>query len=190
MLSRSVPFTLSCLMLATGLALAPATVSSAFAQTTGSVSKGPSGLPLPRFVSLKATKVNMRIGPGADYAVAYRYMKRGVPMEVIQEYDNWRRVRDSDGTTGWIHGSLLSGDRTAIASPWRREIGSTDTVTLFSSPIAHAKAVAHLEPGVVGKIETCDGAWCEFQVSFDGRNLKGFVNQAELWGAYPDEVIR
>lgn len=175
------------MLLAIPMAFAP---DMASAQTTNSIGKGPSGLPLPRFVSLKATRVNLRVGPGPDYAVAYRYLKDGVPMEIIQEYDNWRRVRDADGTTGWIHGSLLSGKRTAIASPWRQASDMADTVTLYSAPAGQAKAVAFLEPGVIGRIETCDGAWCEFEVTFDGRALNGFVNQAELWGAYPDEVIR
>ncbi|WP_421854725.1 SH3 domain-containing protein [Oricola sp.] len=162
----------------------------AFAQITGSIDTGPSGLPLPRFVSLKAKKVNMRIGPGSQYAVAYRYVRSGVPMEIIQEFDNWRRVRDADGTTGWIHGSLLSGNRTAVTSPWRQVMGSKDTVTLFSEPAGQARIIAHMEPGVVGEIRSCDGAWCEFSVDHQGRAMTGFVNQAELWGAYPDEIIR
>ena len=178
-------FALSLLAAAIALAAVPSS-----AQVTGSVEKGPSGLPLPRFVSIKAKKVNMRIGPGAQYAVAYRYMRRGVPMEIIQEYDNWRRVRDSDGTTGWIHGSLLSGNRTAVTSPWRQVLGSKETVTLYSEPAGQARAIAHLAPGVFGEIEACDGAWCEFTVQNGDRALTGFVNQAELWGAYPDEIIR
>lgn len=162
----------------------------ASAQTTGSINRGESGLPLPRFVSLKATKVNMRIGPGSDYKVAYRYLKSGIPMEIIQEYDNWRRVRDADGTTGWIHGSLLSGERTAIASPWRQPASPDDTVILYNTPAAAAGVIAYLEPGVVGQIDSCDGAWCELEVKHADRILRGYVNQAELWGAYPDEVIK
>ena len=72
--------------------------------------KGASGLPLPRFVSLKARRVNLRIGPSRDYAVNWLYTRSGIPMEIIQEYDHWRRVRDLDGTEGWIHKSLLTGD--------------------------------------------------------------------------------
>lgn len=87
--------------------------SAAYAQAA----KGASGLPLPRFVSLKSKSVNLRIGPSVDYAVAFRYMKPGVPVEIIQEYDNWRRIRDADGTEGWVNQALLSGDRTAVAAP-------------------------------------------------------------------------
>ncbi|WP_223479130.1 SH3 domain-containing protein [Oricola indica] len=177
--------------IALAIALAAfATAAPATAQQTGSINRGASGLPLPRYVSLKATKVNMRVGPGSDYSVAYRYLKNGIPMEIIQEYDNWRRVRDADGTTGWIHSSLLSGERTAIASPWREENSPDDTVILYNTPAAAAGVVAYLEPGVVGKIASCDGAWCELEVGYESRKLRGYVNQAELWGAYPDEVIK
>jgi SH3-like domain-containing protein len=97
----------------------------AHAQSAG---KGPSGLPLPRFVSLKATRVNLRIGPGRDYAVAWLYTRPGVPMEVIQEYDNWRRVRDAEGTEGWVYQSLLSGDRTATVAPWKAASGQEEFI--------------------------------------------------------------
>ena len=114
------------LFAATGLALTGLTLSpmlgtgpdSGFAARAQAAAKGPSGLPLPRFVSLKAKRVNLRVGPGQDYAVAWLYTKSGVPMEVIQEYDNWRRVRDAEGTEGWVYQSLLSGERTAMTAPW------------------------------------------------------------------------
>src|SRR5690606_37820396 len=87
--------------------------NAAHAQNTA---VGPSGLPLPRFASLKSGRVNLRIGPGLKYPVEWLYLKSGVPMEIIQEYDNWRRVRDSEGAEGWVNQSLLSGRRTAIAA--------------------------------------------------------------------------
>ena len=79
---------------------------------------GASGLPVPRFVSLKAGRVNVRVGPGEDYKIAWVFTKPGLPIEVIQEYDTWRRIRDSDGTMGWVFQSLLSGKRTAVVAPW------------------------------------------------------------------------
>lgn len=171
------------------VALVPADVGAAMAQTTASIQRGPSGLPLPRFVSLKAERVNMRVGPGREYAVAWRYMKSGLPLEIIQEYDNWRRVRDADGDTGWIHGSLLSGTRTAIATPWRNADDAEDVVTLYRESRAGAEAVALLQPGVLGRIESCDGAWCQMEIRHLDRTIAGFVAQADLWGAYPEEVI-
>lgn len=89
-------------------------------QQTSSVSRGPSGLPLPRFVSLKSAKVNSRTGPGVNYAIEWLYLKAGLPVEILQEYDNWRRIRDSEGSEGWINQTLLSGKRTAIVAPWQK----------------------------------------------------------------------
>ena len=88
------------------LGMAVMSSNAAQAQTAPAApnaTRGGSGLPLPRFVSLKSGRVNSRIGPGLAYAVDWMYMKPGLPMEIIQEYDNWRRVRDSDGAEGWIN---------------------------------------------------------------------------------------
>lgn len=160
----------------------------ALAQQTSSINRGPSGLPLPRFVSLKSKRVNMRVGPGKDYAVSWMYMKAGLPLEIVQEYDNWRRVRDADGTMGWIHGSLLSGNRTAVATPWRKD-AKEETITVFEEPRGGAAEIAYLQPGVITDIDTCDGAWCKVEVVSGSRTLSGFASQVDLWGAYPDEKI-
>ena len=131
--------------------------------------RGPSGLPLPRFVSLKSGRVNSRIGP---------------PMEIIQEYDNWRRVRDPDGAEGWVDQSLLSGRRTAIAAPWQK--GKDAKINLLSDPDANSRTLAIVEPGVVGTIRSCNGEWCE--MTFSGHT--GWINQSLLWGAYPGELVK
>ncbi|MGB3897880.1 MAG: SH3 domain-containing protein [Mesorhizobium sp.] len=153
------------------------------AQTT-TVRLGPSGLPLPRFVSLKSGRVNSRIGPGVNYSVDWMYTKAGLPMEIVQEYDTWRRVRDAEGAEGWINQSLLSGKRTAIVAPWQRGKGAT--VNLLDDPSQDAGVVAILEPGVMGTIKSCNGQWCE--MTFDGH--KGWINQSSLWGAYPGEKVK
>ena len=160
--------------------LTPAAVP-ALAQTTA---VGPSGLPLPRFVSLKSSKVNLRIGPGLNYPVGWLYMKAGVPMEIIQEYDNWRRVRDAEGAEGWINQSLLSGRRTAIAAPWQRDKDSE--LLLRDGPDTTSRIVARLEPGAVGTIRSCNGQWCEME--FSGH--KGWLSQTQIWGAYPGETYK
>ncbi len=164
-------------------ALTVATAPIAVAQTTGSIAKGESGLPLPRFVSLKSGRVNLRVGPGKDYAVDWMYLKPGLPMEIIQEFDTWRKVRDADGTEGWISQSLLSGKRTAIVAPWHR--GKSTMVSLRSGPDDAAPTVAVLEPGASGLIEKCDGSWCH--LNFSGHD--GYVEQTLIWGAYPGEVV-
>jgi SH3-like domain-containing protein len=147
-------------------------------------SVGPSGLPLPRFVSLKSGRVNSRIGPGVNYPVDWLYLKPGLPMEIIQEFDNWRRVRDSDGSEGWINQSLLSGKRTAITAPWQR--GKDASIRLLEEPEQDATTIAVIEPGVIGKINQCNGQWCE--MTFQGHT--GWLNQSLVWGAYPGESIK
>ena len=154
------------------------------ASSAQGVSRGPSGLPLPRFVSLKAGRVNSRIGPGPNYSVEWLYLKPGLPMEIIQEYDNWRRVRDADGSEGWINQSLLSGRRTAIAAPWQK--GKDARIKLLAEPDQTARTVAMVEPGVVGTIRACDGNWCE--MTFDGHT--GWISQSLVWGAYPGELVK
>src|SRR5690606_10249241 len=111
MSSRTARLAMSGIMLGIMLAVFTPAAPPALAQTAA---VGASGLPLPRFVSLKSGKVNLRIGPGLNYPVEWLYLRAGVPMEIIQEYDNWRRVRDAEGAEGWINQSLLSGRRTAI----------------------------------------------------------------------------
>ena len=148
--------------------------------------KGASGLPLPRFVSLKSRKVNIRIGPSTDYPVAWMYMKSGTPMEIIQEYENWRRVRDADGTEGWVNQALLSGERTAVAAPWMRSKGTDIYVNLRRDPQSTAAVVAKLQPGVVVQLDECNGDWCRAQAN----GTKGWVSQAEIWGAYPGEAFK
>jgi SH3-like domain-containing protein len=169
------------------VALALVGPSDAAAQSTANGHQqigGASGLPLPRFVSLKSGRVNARIGPGINYAVDWLYLKAGLPMEIIQEYDNWRKVRDSDGAEGWINQSLLSGKRTAIAAPWQR--GKDMEIRLLEEPEADAQAIALIEPGVIGKISQCNGEWCE--MTFDGHT--GWISQSLVWGAYPGETIK
>ena len=170
---------LAALAVLAAVVLAP--ITPVFAQ---GAARGPSGLPLPRFVSLKAQKVNLRVGPGLDYAISWRYMRSGIPMEIIQEYDNWRRVRDADGAEGWINQSLLSGRRTAIAAPWQK--GKDVRIDLFADPEANARRLAVVEPGAIGTIRRCDGRWCE--MTFDGHT--GWISQSQVWGAYPGELVK
>lgn len=184
-LPRSAPaaLALAALLLtsASGLAEEPAVDRT----TTGAITLGPSGLPLPRFVSLKSGRVNSRIGPGLNYSVDWLYLKAGLPMEIIQEYDNWRRVRDADGAEGWINQALLSGKRTGIVVPWQRGKGAT--VKLFGQPDETAGVAAMVEPGAIGTIESCNGAWCQMKFQ---RGATGWLAQSLVWGAYPGEVIK
>jgi len=142
---------------------------------------GKSGLPVPRFVSLKASRVNVRSGPGEDYKVAWVFTRAGLPIEVIQEFDTWRRVRDADGSVGWIFHSLLSGRRTAVVAPWAS--GAPRPVRARASP--DSAITAYLEPGVMASIERCRDGWCRLF----GDGFDGWLEQDQLWGVYPNEEI-
>lgn len=145
---------------------------------------GPSGLPLPRFVSIKPARVNVRVGPGRNYTVVFSYQKQGLPVEITQEYDQWRKIRDSDGDEGWVYQSLLSGHRTAMITPWQKD--KAKLIPLRHQPSENAALAAELEPGVIGIIRQCDGKWCELDVT----HTRGWVAQDQLWGAYPGEKVK
>jgi SH3-like domain-containing protein len=143
---------------------------------TGSVS----GLPVPRFVSIKASKVNMHVGPGKQYDVSWLYQRPGLPVEITAEYENWRRVRDGDGTEGWMYHSMLSGRRSGVV------IAKNDApVPLYDSESRTSAIDAKLAPGVIAMVKSCNGTWC--RVTGDG--FEGWVEQPHLWGVYPGEKI-
>ncbi len=162
--------------------LLPATAGAASVDPSATgVVIGKSGLPLPRFVSLKVGRVNVRNGPGEDYKVAWVFTRVGLPIEVIQEFDTWRRVRDADGSVGWIFHSLLSSKRTAVVAPW----ADGTPRPLRASATADGRIVAYLEPGVMASIERCRGGWCRLH----GDDFDGWIEEEQLWGVYPDEDV-
>jgi len=140
-----------------------------------------SGLPVPRFVSLKTDRVNVRGGPDKDHDVVWIYTRVGLPVEITAEFENWRRIRDSDGTEGWVYHSMLSGKRTAIVQLKSK----TDLGPLYTEPDARSPVTAELQPGVLGSVKRCTGTWC--RLSGDG--FDGWIEQNRLWGVYPDEKI-
>lgn len=143
---------------------------------------GVTGLPLPRYVSLRADEVNLRTGPGIRYPIDWVYKREGLPVEIIDEFEAWRRVRDREGTTGWVHQSTLSAERTAIVVGERR--------ALRAEAESGADAVAWLEPGVIVRLERCGGDWCEATAQdAGGAGYRGFLLRGELWGVYPTEII-
>jgi SH3-like domain-containing protein len=140
------------------------------------------GLPVPRFVSLKSREARMRVGPSLDYGTQWIYQAAGLPLEVTAEYGNWRQIRDCEGVSGWMHRALLSGNRTALVGPW-----ITSPIAIRAGPVATAAIVANLAPRVRLAIRSCDGTWCRVEVP--GDRVEGFVRQSALWGVYPDEKI-
>ena len=147
------------------------------AAMAGATMAAAQGMPVPRFVSLHADEVNVRAGPGTDYAIEWVYLRDGVPVEIIAEYDIWRRIRDIDGDEGWVHQRLLSGARTAVVTGGIR--------TLFRTPDRGGVPVAQAEPGVIGRLLECHGYWCRLEVS----GHRGWLRRTEIWGVYPDESV-
>ena len=144
-------------------------------------SLGPSGLPVPRFVSLKAEKVNVRRGPSSDHPVAWVFQRKGLPVEIVAEFENWRRIRDSEGEEGWILQSMLAGKRTAVVAPWRGQ-----QMTQLHSAASKASSVqAQLAAGAMGDVANCNGQWCEISAG----GYDGYVEQEMLWGVYPGETV-
>ncbi|MET0430988.1 MAG: SH3 domain-containing protein [Hyphomicrobium sp.] len=146
-----------------------------------------SGLPVPRFVSLKSDRVNLRNGPGTDYPTGWVYRRAGLPVEVIKEFETWRQVRDSEGATGWVLQSLLSGRRTALVLPWERKSGSPPPlVPIMASDSERSGVVAKIEAGVIADLHSCDGRWCRVTVD----QYSGYVEQLKLWGVYQGETFK
>ena len=162
----------------------------AFAASAGAIMAGAaqgqalgtaSGLPVPRFVSLKADKVNMHIGPAKTYEVKWLYQRAGLPVEITAESDNWRRIRDADGAEGWVYHSLLSGKRTGMVITKQ----SDELVPVRDKPGAEGAVTAKLERGVIGTVKRCDDGWCRIS----GRGFDGWVQEVRLWGVYPNEKV-
>ncbi len=150
----------------------------AHAQTGASAQRvGESGQPLPRLISLAASKAFMRTGPGRQYPILWVYARTQLPLEVIDEHKAWRQVRDHEGTTGWMHVSLLSSRRTAMI------IGTTRKLYADPSPASATRLIA--DAGVIGEIQACEGIWCRLEI--DG--TEGWIERRYLWGVYEREVI-
>ena len=140
------------------------------------VKRGPvTNLPMPRYVSLKAGEANARRGPSLSHKIDWVYKRRGVPLEIYAEYENWRRVRDQDGAGGWIHYSLLSGVRTVLVTQ--------DLLDVYRKPNLDAVVVARFEKNVIADLGACSTNWCEVEAG----GYKGWAQKTALWGVYPYE---
>lgn len=132
----------------------------------------PSGYKVPRYVSLKFGKTNGRTGPSRDHAIAWQYRRRGLPLIVVAETENWRKVRDVNGDESWVRKSGLSGERFVI---------TTAETQLFAKPKSGARAVATSETGALMKLENCnEEGWCRVKA---GNGTRGWAPHQNLWGA-------
>lgn len=150
----------------------------------------PSGLPLPRFVTTRSAPINVRVGPGTRYDISWVYVKPGTPVEIVQEFDTWRKIRDVDGATGWVHQNLLSGNRAGLAAPWDAEA----RIPLLSGRDPDGGVRAWLGSGFRIDIASCDGDWCAVRATDRRENggsatYAGWLQQSAIWGVYKDEVF-
>jgi aspartyl-tRNA synthetase len=138
------------------------------------------GLPLPRYASLRADRVNMRVGPGSQYPVAWEYHRADLPVKIIREFDIWRLIVDMDKVEGWVQSATLTGHRSFVVT-------STEPAILREAASEDAEPVAKLMPGALGRIKLCDAnaTWC--QVSIGG--YKGFLRRTDFWGSDPGEAV-
>jgi SH3-like domain-containing protein len=162
-------------------AIALVQLGASAANVAGEVTGSASGLPVPRFVSLKADKVNMRAGPSLEHQVTWVYTRIGLPVEITAESENWRRIRDAEGSEGWVYHSLLSGRRTVLVAPWSKE----NSLALYTRADGGAPVSARLQPGVLGTVKQCNGKWCRIF----GDGFDGYMEQERLWGVYPNEKV-
>ena len=170
---------------ALALTIAVLAAGAGEAVAAGDVGTGTqSGLPVPRFVSLKSDRVNVRGGPAKDHDVTWVYTRSGLPVEITAEYENWRRIRDWEGAEGWVYHSLLSGRRTALiaAKPKTRRPTS---IPLHETADANSRVTARLEAGVLGTVKRCNDSWCRIV----GDGFDGWIEQERLWGVYPNEKV-
>lgn len=132
-------------------------------------------LPLPRFVSLKAEEANVRRGPGLTHRIDWVFLRRDMPLEILAEHGHWRKVRDVDDATGWIHHAMLKGGRSAVVTAPR--------TALRDGPGRERRVVAIAESGVIAALERCRGEWCEIEAG----GHSGWAPRTDLWGARPGE---
>ncbi len=163
------------------------TNSHIYARELGQVS----GLPVPRFVSLKSSETNLRKGPNARYPIVWTYTKKGYPMEVVAEFENWRKLRDIDGEEGWVHVNLINGMRHFIVnSNTYKDSDSEYTelkreLVLFRYPDESSFPMVRAELGVIGTVKSCNPDWCKVQMD----EYAGWIRKENIWGVYPEEVI-
>lgn len=133
---------------------------------------------VPRFVSLRADEVNLRSGPGERYPIEWVLTRKGMPVEVLAEFDVWRKIRDAQGTEGWVHQRMLAAGRNVVVQGRIR--------TLHAEPDPASPAVARAEPGVIARLIECRGSWCRVEA----QGAEGWLERGEIWGVYADEAVR
>lgn len=155
-----------------GLTLGLLLALPAVAEERGAVTN----LPLPRYVSLKASEANVRRGPSLTHRIDWVFVRRNIPLRITAEHGHWRRVQDREGAGGWVHYSMLSGVRTVTVEE--------DRLALRARPDVRAPVTAELEAGVIARLGDCRPDWCRLTAG----GYRGWARKAGLWGVAPEEL--
>ena len=148
------------------------------AAQTNEVETGPvTNLPLPRYVSLRSSEINVRRGPGLDYRKDWVFRRSGLPVRVVDEYGDWRRVVDKDDAGGWVYHAMITGRRTVLITG--------DGVLFREDPASTSAATAQAERGVVARLRACEVRWCEIEAE----GHRGWVRKGDIWGVEEAEVF-
>lgn len=157
-------------------ALAALLATPAVAQEDTSI-LNPSGMPIPRYVSLKSDEINVRVGPGKRYPIRYVYKRARLPVQIIEEFAHWRKIKDYEGANGWVHKNMLEGGRTAMIVDKPQN--------LYARPEVSDQPVMRAEPTVIGRVRACLPDWCLMEMA--GRD--GWIRKADIWGVAREEVF-
>ena len=133
---------------------------------------------LPRFASLRSDEVNLRVGPGENYPIEWVYKRKDMPVEIIEEFQNWRKIQDWQGANGWVLDRMITGKRAVIVA------GATRL--LYRRPDPTSQVAARAEPGVIARLVECQGPWCRIEAG----GYSGWVQRIEVWGVLPDETLQ
>jgi SH3-like domain-containing protein len=164
-------------VLLSGLMMLLMGTSAAFAAPEPSI-LNPSGLPIPRFVSFKSAEVNVRVGPGKRYPIRWVYRRAHLPVEIIEEFAHWRKIRDFEGTTGWVHKGMVDGKRMAMILDHPQN--------LYARPDATSAITVRASANVIGRVKECQPDWCQLEIE----TRKAWIRKADIWGVSREEVFR
>jgi SH3-like domain-containing protein len=135
-------------------------------------------LKVPRFVSLHSDKVNLRAGPGRQYPIEWVLTKKDMPVEIIAQFEHWRRIRSWDGTVGWVQEHMVAGRRYVV-------VGKGGAHPVYQQPDPALAEIARAEPGVLARLIECRGAMCRIETD----DIAGWMRRTDIWGVYPDEKV-
>jgi SH3-like domain-containing protein len=155
-----------------------ALIAAAVASPRACAADGEPAAKLPRFASLRSDEVNLRVGPGRNYPIGWILTRKGMPVEIIAQFEHWRKIREPEGSEGWVQERMLTSRRAVMITGAIRN--------LRHQPSAASAIVARAEPGVVAALIECRAEWCRINAD----HLTGWVRRDEIFGVLPDETVR